>query len=125
MSKQYITDYKEGLKRLRNNGGINRDALFQTVNRRDKFPGNNLHYTYSIIPINSRRGMDEIRTGDRHIDVISEIDEKGNFEGNNYVTNARNYAIESQKRFEEARKRGINLIIIDENSFLNKSLRAL
>ena len=69
--------------------------------------------------------MDEIRTGDRHIDVISEIDEKGNFEGNNYVTNARNYAIESQKRFEEARKRGINLIIIDENSFLNKSLRAL
>lgn len=125
MSKQYVTDYKEGLKRLRNNGGINRDALFQTVNRRDKFPGNNLHYTYSIIPINSRRGMDEIRTGDRHIDVISEIDEKGNFEGNNYVTNARNYAIESQKRFEEARKRGINLIIIDENSFLNKSLRAL
>lgn len=124
MSKQYVTDYKEGLKRLRNNGGINRDALFQTVNRRDKFPGNNLHYTYSIIPINSRRGMDEIRTGDRHIDVISEIDEKGNFEGNNYVTNARNYAMESQKRFEEARKRGINLIIIDENSFLNKSLRA-
>ena len=45
MSKQYVTDYKEGLKRLRNNGGINRDALFQTVNRRDKFPGNNLHYT--------------------------------------------------------------------------------
>lgn len=124
MSKQYVTDYKEGLKRLRNNGGINRDALFQTVNRRDKFPGNNLHYMYSVIPINSRRGMDEIRTGDRHIDVISEIDKKGNFEGNNYVTNARNYAIESQKRFEEARKRGINLIIIDENSFLNKSLRA-
>lgn len=124
MSKQYITDYKEGLKRLRNIGGTNGDALFQTVNRSNKFPGNNLHYTYSIIPINSRRGIDEVRSGDKHVDVISEIDRKGIFEGNNYVTNARNYAIESQKRFEEARKRGINLIIIDENSFLNKSLRA-
>lgn len=123
MSKQYVINYKEGLKSLNDNRGINKNALFQSVNRRNKFPGDNLHYTYSIIPIKSRRGIAEVVPGDRHVDVTAEINREGNFVENSYIINAKNYAIESQKRFEEARKEGINLIIIDENSFLNKSLR--
>lgn len=124
MSKQFIIDYKEGVKKLLSNGGVEEKALFQTVNRRTKFPGDNLYYTFSAVPIRSKTGIAKLETSDRHTDIMSEIDENGNFTKSNYVTSARNYALAIQKKFDDARNKGKNLVILDQDSFLNKSLRS-
>jgi len=124
MSVQYVSDYQEKIAQLIDNGGINNRALFQTANRYVKFPGNNLHYTFSLIPIRVRSGISKIETRDRHSDTLNEVDESGNFNSNNYVTSTRSYVAELQKKFKQARDNKTNLVILSEDSFLNKSLRA-
>lgn len=124
MSTQYVLDYHTKISQLMANNGINNKALFQTAERHVKFPGYNLYYTFSLIPIRAKNGISKVETGDRHKDIMNEIDESGNFTRNNYVSSSRSYVAQLQEKFKQASDNKVNLVILNEDSFLNKSLRA-
>lgn len=120
----FVDEYKQKLQSLIDNNGINPNALFQSANRAMKFPGANLHYTFSMVNLSNGDGIGTVQNNQKHNDVITNIDENGNFTQPTFVTSARNFCRQIQKDFKKEEQRGHILILLDQESFLNRRLRA-
>lgn len=119
-----VADIKENIKTLLANGGINRDALFQTKERHLAYPGTNLHYLYTLVPPTNKTGIGYSSDSGKHKDIRVEVDRTGNFTKPNHVTAARQHCAELRSRFAAALMSGVNLAIINEQSTVNRRLKA-
>jgi len=120
----FVEEYKQKLQSLINNNGINPNALFQSASRVLKFPGANLHYTFSMVNLSSRDGIGTIQNNQKHDDVVTNIDANGNFTQPTFVTSSRNFRKRLQEEFQKEEQRGHVLILLDQESFINRRLRA-
>jgi hypothetical protein len=121
---QFVNEYKQNLRTLAGNNGINPDAKFQTTERQARFPGANLHYLFTMVGIEKIDGIGKIKDSHKHSGMEVGIDANGNFTKNNYVTSCRRFRDTVQEEFRRAEQRGRTLVILDQESFLNRRLRA-
>jgi hypothetical protein len=112
---------KSAVQLLTRNNGINRSALFQTHNRKIKYPGNNLFFTVSKTSLSDSSGLNT--TAPIHTDVRSAIDNDGNFPINNYIQSIVLNKITIQRIFNRYPENKPP-VILNINSFLNRRLRA-
>jgi hypothetical protein len=122
MAENYLETFRQGVLQLGANGGVNRLAKFQTLQRQAKYPGSNLFYNFSTISIKNNTGIGRESEARTHKDVVTEIDANGNFTQLNYVTRSRDYADTMRIRFANAERGGNYLVPIDTESFLNRRL---
>ena len=124
MSDTFISEMKEGIIKLIAEGGINPKARFQTSQRKIKFPGRDLYYTFSVIPLYAKSGMSSITTTDKHENIRPDIDGNGNFNCiTNYVGESRTYCNELRERFAKARREKYNLVILDPTAYVNRRFK--
>ena len=120
----FADEYKQKLRSLIDNNGVNPNALFQSASRAVKFPGANLHYTFNMVNLSSRDGIGTVENNQKHDDVTTNIDTNGNFTQPNFVTSARSFYTQVKEQFEKEEQRGHVLILLDQESFINRRLRA-
>ena len=125
MSEAYVSSISQGAQTLLSQGGVNPNATFQTRQRVAQFPGPNMLYTFSLLPIGANNGIVTPSDGSHHSDTLNSVDETGSFhvEGS-YVGSSRQLCEQYRLRFDKAKRQGIHLIPIDELSYVNRRLRA-
>lgn len=124
MADTFVAEIKRGIMNLMDHGGVNPEARFQTPQRRIKFPGNDLYFTFSLVPINVKSGISANVGGDKHQDVRPDVDESGNFNCmDDYVGESRKYCDNLRERFTKARREGYNLVLLDQEAYINRRLR--
>jgi len=106
---------------LNDNNGISEVALFQTVNRQNKFPGNNLYFTISRTSFDDPLGLSD--DADIHAGVECSVDENGNFPINSLVKSTNINCLHIKKLFEGFPERSPP-VLFNFESFLNRRLRA-
>lgn len=125
MADAYLKSFSQGVKTLLSQDGVNPNATFQTHQRVAKFPGSNLFYTFSLLPIGANNGIVVPREDSHHSDTLNSVDDNGNFHiQTNYVGSAQRFYDEIKLRFAKAHQKGQHLVIIDEGSYINRRLRA-
>ncbi len=116
----FINEITNSVAEIINADGVSEGASFQTFNRQDKYPGNNLFFTLTRSNLDDPLGFDD--KGSIHKTINSTVDENGNFRLNTFVKSVNNNRKEIQKIL-----RNYSIvnppILINYGSFVNRRLR--
>jgi hypothetical protein len=100
---------------------MNQNALFQSDNRHEHYPGNNLYFTISRSSLHDETGLRQ--NASIHSDVIASVDNRGNFPATNLIQDI----FASRDNIQTSFNNYLELdppVIINPNSFLNRRLQS-
>jgi hypothetical protein len=112
---------KNSISELMMNNGINSDALFQTSQRKLKYPGDNLFFSFTRNDFDDKLGLtDDHKT---HPDIENTIDNNGNFKFDNILENIHTNRDNITEKFSDYPQLNPP-IFINYDSFVNRRLQA-